>query len=266
MEKVTINMKGVKEKEINTIGAMLSHISDANELTTEIYGELDDESLLLSGIGAFNAVVEELKKRHQDSDEEMVLDEICKKSSEILSKTNVGELIGRIAEALDDDGDENELVNQPAGENPFASLLSFGSNEGNKEQGPSVLKENISVSPILEAKDDPKPITHLKVVTVFKKLDGQPPELESSLEGYGQIQDIIEMGCANYTYAINYANEKWLELLPDSNPLLVNLQTSQKAAELLMKYQLGDAGEMMGQMLPDLFDSFFGKQEESNDE
>ncbi|MDP4084906.1 MAG: hypothetical protein Q8934_09855 [Bacillota bacterium] len=275
MEKVTFSIQVGEGEEIKFVsnGALLSRFgSDQHEkeLNSEFFGELDDDSLLLSGLGAFICAVDEIKKRHQDVNEEELLEEIANKSASILQNLNYSNLIEKVSEAIEESEDESMDDTSPIGGNLLANLFGFGSGEDEDEeeqqQQPSVLQENVALSPLMESEDDEKPDSHLKVITSFKKNNGQPPEIQSSLEGYGQIQDIIEIGCANYTYSLNYANMKWFEMVPNSNPMLVQLQTSQKAAELLMKYQLGDAGELMGQMLPELFSSFFGNNDDSEKE
>lgn len=268
VEKVTFHAQVGEAEEVKIIAnsALVTFCTGENELNTEIYGELDDNSLLLSGLGAFIFAVEEMKKRHPQMDEANFLEGISMKSAEILANMNYGELVKKMNNALEEENEEGKVVENPpfAGENLFANLFGFASKEEQgEEQEPSVLLKNVSLSPLIEDSDEKKLLSHLKVVTTLKKVEGQPPEIQSNLEGYGQIQDIIEIGCANYTYATNYANSKWLELLPDSNPMMVQLQTSQKAAELLMKYQLGEASGLMGQLMPDFFSSIFGNNDES---
>lgn len=156
-----------------------------------------------------------------------------------------------------DEGINNGLDYQD-NENPQANLFNFTENQ---DQNQDIFHKEIIINC---SEIDEDSTGDLKLSSLLIKNEENENVVQTEIKGSGQIQEIIELGCASYTNAIEFAKQEVMKIDSNANQMMVNLQLSQKAAQLMMKYQLGDAGVLFENMFPGLFNSFLGDESEDN--
>ena len=79
--------------------------------------------------------------------------------------------------------------------------------------------------------------------------------IEHKVHGLGYINDLIQLGCESYKYAINQAIEKWKHAEPETDILQIHIDVSQSAMKTLMSLGSG----LPENLIEELFEGIVNK-------
>jgi hypothetical protein len=259
LDKITIQFENGQEMKVSgeVDGGILAQVymqDNEKNIDSECFGNLNNEELLLSGIAAYATAVQELRKRYQAIGEEFDLESLGMTTAKTMIDWGFTEVVEEIANGFDrimDDTTEEESAGEDVnGFNPLSNL--FGISEEQDDNGAEVFHKEVRIN---HSGTENNPSGYLVVKSTLRKNEENKNIIDTEILGTGQIQDIIELGCAVYTETIDFAKKKVLELDPNANPMMVDMQISQKAAQLIMQNQFGEIGGLVGNLFSGLLNS-----------